>query len=93
MILITGATGNIGRELTRLLTERGIHEDAAAGLRSAGLPDWLCNYVILLYRSFDQGAGAVVTADVEQVTGRSARDFTDFARDYASLFQGDVDGR
>ncbi|MFS8069166.1 MAG: hypothetical protein ACMG6S_22630 [Byssovorax sp.] len=32
MILITGATGNIGRELTRLLTERGIPFRAHASL-------------------------------------------------------------
>jgi uncharacterized protein YbjT (DUF2867 family) len=90
--------GDAARALSEVLGhpvthQRITYEEAASGLRSAGLPDWLGAYVLALYRSFDEGAGAEVTAHVAQITGRPARAFEDFARDHASLFQRGGDDR
>jgi uncharacterized protein YbjT (DUF2867 family) len=81
------ASGVLAKALARPVTHRAItFEQAAADALAAGLPLWLCDYVISLYQAIDEGIAADVTTDVERLTNRPARPLEVFARDYASVF-------
>jgi uncharacterized protein YbjT (DUF2867 family) len=91
-ILVTGATGNTGRPLVEALTRRGA--PVRAMVRAAGDRGKLPDGVELAVADFDDpvSLAAAVSPVVEQVTGRPARDVTQFARDYASAFSGQGGG-
>ncbi len=55
-------------------------------LDSAGFPAWQAEGLIEDYAHYAAGEAAEVRADVAQVTGRDARSFDAFARDYAGAF-------
>lgn len=61
-------------------------EGARQGMTQAGLPDFLAEKVVEVFAMLRRGAGEEVTATVERLTGRPARDFASFARDHAELF-------
>jgi uncharacterized protein YbjT (DUF2867 family) len=56
-------------------------------LAGLGVPRWLADDMIVLCASFREGYGAAVSSAVRDVTGRPARPFSEFARDYAPAFR------
>ena len=61
------------------------------GLLGAGLPPLLANGIVELDLWFAEGGGDIVTSTVQDVTGKPARSFDEFARDHASVFKGGVE--
>ena len=62
-------------------------EEARGGMKEAGLDDWLINTISDLYTVFRKGDASQVSSDVEEVTGRKATAFVEFAKDYADAFR------
>lgn len=62
--------------------------DAAArqGLAQAGTPDYMVDFLIMLFGALRQGAAAQTTDTVRTLTGREPRTFAEFARHHAHLF-------
>lgn len=54
---------------------------------AAGVPAWLVEDMLFLYNAYREGYGAAVSTTVRDVTGRDARSFREFARDYAARFR------
>jgi uncharacterized protein YbjT (DUF2867 family) len=59
---------------------------ARAGLAAAGMPGWLVEHLVGLFRLVRAGGLAEVTDDVRLVTGRAPRGFGDFAAHHAGVF-------
>jgi uncharacterized protein YbjT (DUF2867 family) len=55
-----------------------------------GVPRWLADDMLVLFASIREGYGGTVSDAVPRVTGKKARTFQQFARDYAQAFR---DGR
>ena len=64
-------------------------EEARRRLLAGGVPDWLADDVLGLFRHAPVEPPAEVTTDVEAVTGRPATPLAAFARDYADRLGGD----
>lgn len=82
------ATAVLSRVLGRSLTYVPETDDEAwTRLREAGLPAWLIGARLALAGYQRQGGGTdILTDTVEQITGRPARGFEEFARDHAASF-------
>jgi len=61
--------------------------DMRHALDGAGFPAWQADGLIEDYAHYARGEAAVVAKSIEEVTGRPARDFGTFARDYAGAFK------
>lgn len=57
------------------------------GAVAAGFPDWYADLLLELYAFYIAGGAQRVSKDVENVTGRKARSFDEFARDHAQAFR------
>jgi uncharacterized protein YbjT (DUF2867 family) len=57
------------------------------GAVAAGIPDWYADALLDLYAFYVAGGAQRVSKDVENVTGRKARSFDEFARDHAQAFR------
>lgn len=95
---LTGPTAitydDIAKTLSRVLgtpvTYVDVPEDAARhGLIAAGMPEWLVQHLAGAFARIRAGDFAQVTGTVEQLTGRPARSFADFASDHRALFARD----
>ncbi len=53
-----------------------------------GLSEWFADALNEYSLAFSQGDGDLATDDVEQLTGKPARSYDAFARDYAEVFKG-----
>ncbi len=62
-------------------------EDFVATLKQIGMPAWQAEGLAEDYAHYQRGEAAMVSGDVEQVTGRPARSVRQFADDYATAFQ------
>jgi uncharacterized protein YbjT (DUF2867 family) len=62
-------------------------EEAREGMKEAGLDDWLINTISDLYTVYRKGYASQVSSAVEEVTGRKATAFVEFAKDYADAFR------
>lgn len=60
-------------------------EQFTGALTSMGMPAWLAEGLDELYAFYRTGAGSMVTADVETLTGRPATTFAQFASDFAGV--------
>lgn len=60
-------------------------EQMQAGLRAAGFPEWQVGGLIEDYAHYARGEAAAVSDAVQQITGKSAISFEQFARDYSPL--------
>lgn len=56
-------------------------------LAGLGVPRWLVDDMLVLCASFREGYGAAVSTTIPELTGRSARSFAEFARDYSRVFR------
>lgn len=61
--------------------------DARGGMKEAGLDDWLINTISDLFTVYRKGYASQVSSAVEEVTGRKATAFVEFAKDYADAFR------
>ena len=85
---------DIARELSRAtgapVEYIDVPEEAARrGLVASGMPDWLVEHLVGAFRRIRAGDFADVTGTVEELTGRPARAFAEFAYDYRALFARD----
>jgi uncharacterized protein YbjT (DUF2867 family) len=64
-------------------------DEARRRMLAGGLPDWLADGLLALFRHAPVDPPAEVTADVEVATGRPATPLAAFARDHAGLLGGD----
>jgi len=55
-------------------------------LIAAGFPDWQADGLLEDYAHYSRNEASGVFPDVDEVTGKGARTFADFARDYAGFF-------
>jgi len=62
-------------------------EYARKQMLADGVPRWLAEDMLVLFASLREGYGAGVTDAVRAVTGRAARSFRQFARDFADTFR------
>ena len=62
-------------------------EEAREGMKEIGLDDWLINTILDLYTVFRKGYASSVSSAVEEVTGRKAATFAQFAKDHADAFK------
>ncbi len=53
---------------------------------SMGLSEWVGDAMTEYFQAFSEGYGDFTTPDVEMVTGRPARSYETFARDFAEVF-------
>lgn len=73
-----------GREIAyHSLTE----EEMLEGARSSGMPEGSVQYLGILYSVVRAGYAAAVTPDVEQLIGRKARTFSEFAQKSSNLWK------
>ena len=63
-------------------------DDARAGMKAAGLPDFYAEYLLDLDHFYGGGAGAPVTSTVRDLTGRDATSFETFVREHREAFGG-----
>jgi uncharacterized protein YbjT (DUF2867 family) len=65
-----------------------VPDDAArAAMIGNGMPEWLADNLVTLFRQLRSGAGSDVTDGVQRVVGRAPRSFADWAADHASAFR------
>ena len=62
-------------------------EEARGALKETGMDDWLISTILELYTYFRKGYASQVSSAVEEVTGRKATTFAQFAKDYADAFR------
>lgn len=58
-------------------------EEARRGMKEMGINDWLINHELELCSYFRKGYASNVSSAVEEVTGKKAISFEQFAKDYA----------
>ena len=63
-------------------------EAGRQSMMEKGLPDWLAEEFRELIVNFAEGGADFTTSDVEFVTGKRARSYEQFVRDYAETFGG-----
>ena len=56
-------------------------------LSKVGFPDWQADGLIEDYAHYARGEAELITSDVENVTGKQAHSFAQFAHDYAPAFR------
>ncbi|MDJ1497456.1 SDR family oxidoreductase [Cytophagaceae bacterium DM2B3-1] len=61
-------------------------EDMRNALLSVGFPEWQANGLIEDYAHYARGEASAISSDIEVITGKSARSFDNFVKEYASLF-------
>ncbi|GAA0674325.1 SDR family oxidoreductase [Kitasatospora atroaurantiaca] len=59
-------------------------EAALAGMAQTGMPQWLAEQIVAVFRSIREGVNAHTTETFRELTGREPRAFADFARDIAT---------
>ena len=62
-------------------------EAVRAGMLAAGMPEPMVDGLLSLFAANKAGRTAVVTDSVEELTGRPARSFREFARDHAEAWK------
>src|SRR5690606_8652007 len=96
--LVTGPVAMTGADLAATLSEVvGAEvqyqpcriEDVRRMQSMANKDSWIIDARMAIYDHFARGHGAIVSQDVERITGRPARHFREFARAYASWFGGE----
>jgi hypothetical protein len=81
-------TALIGTAIGRRLAFVAVSdEEAGASLARNGMPAEMVDALVTLWREVRQGQVAVVTDDVERVTGRRPTTFRRWAEDNAAVFR------
>ena len=77
-------SGNVDRKISYVSISE---EDARKGMKDTGLDEWTINFFIELYGIMRLGYLSQVSPVVEEITGRRAISFSQFAKDYAEAFR------
>ncbi|MBF8288548.1 MAG: hypothetical protein HW381_1656 [Candidatus Rokubacteria bacterium] len=78
----------LGAAIGRPVKYVDVPPDAArTAMVSQGIPPWFVEDLLKLMDVFAAGYAATVSPEVKNVTGRAARTFDDFARDFAQAFR------
>jgi hypothetical protein len=56
-------------------------------MKQIGVDNWSIDIMMELFRIIRAGYGSETTDEVEHITGRKPISFTQFARDYAEVFE------
>ena len=62
-------------------------EEAREALKETGMDDWLINTILGLYKLYRNDYASEVSYAVEEVTGRKATNFVEFATDHSDAFR------
>jgi uncharacterized protein YbjT (DUF2867 family) len=62
-------------------------DDARKGMKDTGSDEWTINYMIELFNIIRKGYLSNVTSPVEELTGKKAISFNQFAKDYTEAFR------
>lgn len=62
--------------------------EAEKAMIAAGMPEWLADTMVGLYGIFGAGHASKITSVVQDVSGRPARTFAQFAREHVQVFRG-----
>jgi len=82
-----GVAAIVSRVPGKPVSYQAISEEAMLrGLRGTGMPEGAVQYVRALYSAVREGHAAVITNDVENITGRKPVTFEDFAKRAASAW-------
>ena len=86
---------DVAAELSRVLGKEVNYvnvplEAGREAMVSMGLPEWVADAFGEYMTAFSEGYGDFTTPDVERVTGKPARSYETFARDFAQVFGGAV---
>jgi nucleoside-diphosphate-sugar epimerase len=93
MILVTGATGTVGRPMVRELAAArsvatGHLVEAHASTVASGLPEELATGFCEILRRYSKGGiTEQVSPAVRQLVGREPRTFDQFVRNHANAYQ------
>ena len=68
-------------------------DDLRHAMAGVGMPEWQIEGLVEDYAHYARGEASVIEQGVRQATGRPARDFDGFARDYAGAFGRAEDAR
>ena len=80
--------GKLSRVLGRVIRYIDLPPaDFKKSLLAAGVPEWSADALLDLLRLYREGGASLVDPAVEQLTGRKATSFDEFAADYSSAFQ------
>jgi uncharacterized protein YbjT (DUF2867 family) len=77
-------TTGLGRPITYIDPPAEAYQQA---LLSMGMPPWFGDALVALFGIYSTGAAALVTADVQQITGREPCSFDQFVHDYLSAWK------
>ena len=76
-------SNEVGRKISYVdITE----DDARKGMIQIGVENWSIDIMMELFRIIRAGYGSETTNEVEHITGRKPKSFTQFASDYAEVF-------
>ena len=75
----------LGRDVKYVNVPVDTAREAMVGM---GMQEWLANALVQLFELYKNGGAERVTDDVTRVAGREPITFSQFARDYATAFQG-----
>lgn len=78
-------TSVLGREITHVLVPVEAAREAMLG---TGYPEWNVDGLAELFAFYETGGAAGVAPDIEQVLGRPARSYAEFAADHRAAFGG-----
>jgi uncharacterized protein YbjT (DUF2867 family) len=79
--------GKLSTALSRHITFVNVPSEAMQdALIGAGFPAWQAEGLLEDYAHYSRNEASAVTTDVQDVTGKAARSFIDFARDYVPAF-------
>ena len=73
----------LGKEVTYVNVP---FEAAKEAMMAMGLPDWMADMYNEMFKNFGQNGADFATADVENITGRQAISYQQFAQDFAGAF-------
>lgn len=87
-ITIADAAATIGKVTGRATKYVDVPEDAAKkAMLGMGMPAWMVDAMMELHGIDKAGYAALVTGDVQKLTGKAPRSFEDFARDNAAKWR------
>ncbi len=74
-------------KLQRQISYQSIsYEEQEAGLKSAGIPDWVCDTVMKLFKKWAENEDHMVSGDFEAITGKKAISIEQYIDEHLTVF-------
>ena len=78
---------SLSDKLQRQISYQNIsYAQQEAGLKGAGIPDWVCDTVMKLFKKWAENEDHVVTNDFEKITGKKAIGIEQYIDDHLTAF-------